>query len=143
MAGYGCSSLHMGTSPARTAHHCALWSHGSTTGMVQSVGQAYHTSWGHCSLSQHSTVLSPGWSTWQANSTTLQTLSYNLLSLFSALAPQANPSTSSPVPPFQYLIPSTCFPIPPPHYLLFDRCSQNTYWVSKQVKVMMSYYCTD
>ena len=53
------------------------------------------------------------------------------------------PSTSFPVPPPQYLIPSTSFPIPPPHYLLFDRCSQNTYWVSKQVKVMMSYYCTD
>ena len=66
------------TSPARTAHHCALWSHGSSTGMVQSVGQAYHTSWGHCSLSQHSTVLSSGWSTWQANSTTLQTHIENL-----------------------------------------------------------------
>ena len=111
VAGHGCSSLHMGTSPARTAHHCALWSHGSTTGMVQSVGQAYHTSWGHCSLSQHSTVLSPGWSTWQANSTTLQTLSPTTCSM-------SLPHRPTPVPPPQYLLSSTSSPVPPFQYLL-------------------------
>ena len=65
VAGHGCSSLHMGTSPARTAHHCALWSHGSSTGMVQSVGQAPRNTTPHGDIScKDSTSLCPV-ITWQ------------------------------------------------------------------------------
>ena len=90
--------------------------------------QEYYSLWGHCSLSQHSTVLSSGWSTWQANSTTLQTLSPTTCCHFSLPLPHRPiPSTSSPVPHHQYLLPQYLLsstsspvpspPVPPPQYL--------------------------